>query len=561
MLAVQLLAVASALVVPRVARGQVLLNEVLANPDAETAEEWAELYNAGSTQLDLGGWSLSDSNGHGSSGSVTLEVGTVIAAGGYLVVVLRAGDGLLNNGGDDVELYNANGELVDEVTWSSTAQGDLSLARVPDGDEWSTSWSAPTPGATNGEASSTASGGLASSLAVARPAGAVTSCSTAAYAPLRVGSWNIQNFGNAKAGRPAVMATIGGIAARYDVLSVQELSQVPTAPGSCSVDGTTGAAACSLLAALNTAAAPRTFALAASPRACSVDSCTADSYNEQYMAVWDTAKIELVASAVYPDPDGEYERDPWAVHLRELASGIEFALLAIHTPPSAAEAEVLTMGAVLDWAAASLSDNVLLVGDYNADGSYVDEDTVWPALFGETYGDSTLGDAFLQVVDNSVDTTVAASSNTYDRVIISASLQSGSVAAGGGAGEVFAFDQELDLSDVWTEGCGAASYISTSDCEERSTMDAAQANRLAAQEVSDHFPVELTLCIDAGADASTAAQEVEPEAEPEPEPEPAAESESGNAPRDDAAASKSHTISPHALSMLVLSPLILCSDA
>ena len=90
-------------------------------------------------------------------------------------------------------------------------------------------------------------------------------------------------------------------------------------------------------------------------------------------------------------------------------------------------------------------------------------------------------------------------------------------------------------------------------------MDAAQANRLAAQEVSDHFPVELTLCIDAGADASTAAQEVEPETEPEPEPEPAAESESGNAPRDDAAASKSHTISPHALSMLVLLPLILCS--
>jgi hypothetical protein len=56
--------------------------------------------------------------------------------------------------------------------------------------------------------------------------------------------------------------------------------------------------------------------------------------------VWDTAKIKLVASAVYPDPDGEYVlvRDPCAMHLREVASGVDFALLAIHTPPSAAEA-------------------------------------------------------------------------------------------------------------------------------------------------------------------------------------------------------------------------------
>ena len=109
----------------------------------------------------------------------------------------------------------------------------------------------------------------------------MASCAAATHAPLRLGSWNIQNFGNAKTGRPAVMAAIGGIAARYDVLSVQELSQVPTNPGSCSVDGETGTAACSLLGALNGAAAPRTFALAASPRACTFDSCgDATTYNE-----------------------------------------------------------------------------------------------------------------------------------------------------------------------------------------------------------------------------------------------------------------------------------------
>eukprot|EP01043_Picozoa_sp_COSAG02_P037339 COSAG02_NODE_2793_length_8017_cov_6.303738_3_plen_667_part_00 len=492
-----LVAPAVAALIIGVARSQVVLNEVLANPDAEPAEEWAELYNVGSEEVELGGWSLSDSNGHGSSGSVTLEPGTNIAPGDHLVVVLRASDGLLNNGADDVELYNPNGELVDEITWTN-AHGDLSLSRVPDGGEWSANWAAPTRGETNGAAStSSVAGGLAASLATSTPAGGVASCATSSHAPLRVGSWNIQNFGNAKSGRPAVMDTIGGVAARYDVLSVQELSQMPTNPGPCSVDGTTGAAACSLLAALNVAAAPRTFALAASPRACTVDSCTAETYNEQYMAVWDVEKIELLSSAVYPDPDGEFERDPWAVHLREITSETEFALLAIHTPPSAAEAEVLAMGSVLSWAATSLCDNVLLVGDFNADGSYANEDVVWSTLFAETHESSTLGNAFVQVVDNAVDTTVAASSNTYDRIIISASLQSASIAAGGGVGTVFAFDQELDLSGVWTEGCGSADYISAADCAERSIMSATQDSRLAAQEISDHLPVELTLCLEA----------------------------------------------------------------
>ena len=225
----------------------------------------------------------------------------------------------------------------------------------PDGGSWSSSWGAPTRGVTNGEPLAVvASGGLAASLAAAGPVGDVASCTAAAHAPLRLGSWNIQNFGNAKSGRPAVMTAIGGIAARYDVLSVQELSQLPTTDGGCSVDGATGPAACSLLAALNTAAAPRTFQLAASPRACTVASCTEDNYDEQYMVVWDSSKLELLSSAVYPDPDGAYERDPWAVHLREVVSGVELALVSIHTPPSEAEAEILAMGAVLEWAVSVL---------------------------------------------------------------------------------------------------------------------------------------------------------------------------------------------------------------
>jgi hypothetical protein len=112
-----------------VAKAQVLINEVLPNPDDAHTEEWVELYNAGGAAVDLGGWSLSDSNGHGSSGSLTIDTGTTIAPADYLVFTLRTSDGLLNNGGDDVELYDESGALVDEAAWSSSVPGDLSMAR------------------------------------------------------------------------------------------------------------------------------------------------------------------------------------------------------------------------------------------------------------------------------------------------------------------------------------------------------------------------------------------------------------------------------------------------
>jgi len=111
------------------ARAQVVINEVLADPDADPMEEWAELYNAGADAVDIGGWSLTDNNGYGSSGSITLDAGAAIAAGEYLVVVMRASDGLLNNGGDDVQLHDASGVPVDEISWTSS-HGDLSLARL-----------------------------------------------------------------------------------------------------------------------------------------------------------------------------------------------------------------------------------------------------------------------------------------------------------------------------------------------------------------------------------------------------------------------------------------------
>eukprot|EP01052_Picozoa_sp_SAG31_P031453 SAG31_NODE_3334_length_4394_cov_2.169034_1_plen_69_part_00 len=39
---------------------QVLLNEVLVNPDGEGEGEWVELFNNGTTAVNLSGWIVSD---------------------------------------------------------------------------------------------------------------------------------------------------------------------------------------------------------------------------------------------------------------------------------------------------------------------------------------------------------------------------------------------------------------------------------------------------------------------------------------------------------------------
>ena len=87
-----------------------------------------------------------------------------------------------------------------------------------------------------------------------------------------------------------------------------------------------------------------------------------------------------------------YQRDPWAAHLRLLdGSGLEFALLAIHTPPSDAEAEILAMSSVLEWAATSVTPNVILVGDYNGDGNCLSDLSIdlpiswWPRRLAARY--------------------------------------------------------------------------------------------------------------------------------------------------------------------------------
>lgn len=125
---------------------RVLLNEVEANPaGTDAGNEWVELHNPGTFDVDLGGWMLEST--HGVIERWVLPAGTVVARGGHVQVVLPGQ--FLDNEDEAVRLLQPGGVVADETPpRSDTANDERSWQRVPDGsDAWV--FAVATPGAPN----------------------------------------------------------------------------------------------------------------------------------------------------------------------------------------------------------------------------------------------------------------------------------------------------------------------------------------------------------------------------------------------------------------------------
>jgi uncharacterized protein (TIGR03437 family) len=139
------------------------VNELMADndgsfedPDEPGAfEDWFELYNAGTEELDLSGMYITDSLDNPTKWRI--PAGVKIAAGGHLVFIA---DGeteqgplhtswSLSRSGESISLYAADGTtLIDRVVFGAQ-ETDVSHGRTTDGGpDWSL-FTAPTPGASN----------------------------------------------------------------------------------------------------------------------------------------------------------------------------------------------------------------------------------------------------------------------------------------------------------------------------------------------------------------------------------------------------------------------------
>jgi hypothetical protein len=140
----------------------VVINEFMPSNAATIQDEvgaypdWIELYNAGDEDVDLGGFTISDTLSEPDKHE--LADGVIVPAGGFLL--LWADDDeedegdthlgfKLSAGGEEIGLYTPEGVAVDEVTFGEMAT-DISAARTPDGsDTWELT-DAPSPGESNG---------------------------------------------------------------------------------------------------------------------------------------------------------------------------------------------------------------------------------------------------------------------------------------------------------------------------------------------------------------------------------------------------------------------------
>ena len=127
------------------AHAQVVINEIYYDPPDNTKlTEFVELHNPGATPVSVAGWRLED------GAAFTFPGGATIPAGGYFVAAQNAAAfqaqfgfapggvfvGALSSDGERLQLRNASGILVDEVTygsgfpWPTAAKGAGSSAEL-----------------------------------------------------------------------------------------------------------------------------------------------------------------------------------------------------------------------------------------------------------------------------------------------------------------------------------------------------------------------------------------------------------------------------------------------
>ena len=180
-------------------------NTLFVNPRTGAYDDWFELYNHGDAAVDLSGWVVTDTltaedppmPNVKASKSLTFPSGFSLAAGETLLVwtggvdeydvsdrgCLQAPFGL-GKSADQICLFNAEGRLVDRVTYASAQSATASQGRLPDGTGGWTTLDPPSPGVRN--ASSASVSRLASHLSTSPASASAAEKAGATVSAVRV---------------------------------------------------------------------------------------------------------------------------------------------------------------------------------------------------------------------------------------------------------------------------------------------------------------------------------------------------------------------------------------
>ncbi|MBI4272875.1 lamin tail domain-containing protein [Candidatus Uhrbacteria bacterium] len=118
------------------------LTEVFPNPDGRDTDEFIELYNEGSTRVNISGWAVEFQGGKNRSVLPSIDM----QPKQYVVISQESGFRQLRNSSEELLLVDSTGSVIDSIDYEDAPSG-MSLARTQNGD-WA--WtSSPTKGKQN----------------------------------------------------------------------------------------------------------------------------------------------------------------------------------------------------------------------------------------------------------------------------------------------------------------------------------------------------------------------------------------------------------------------------
>ena len=204
---------------------------------------------------------------------------------------------------------------------------------------------------------------------------------------ISIANWNIQTFGKTKWAKENIKEKIISVIQNYDIIFIQEIRDK---------SGESFDELCSSLEGYK----------------CEISSRAGrTSSKEQYGVIYqeDIIITDTIDYNLDKKSNDFWERPPLRVDFN--VNGYEFSAYNIHIKPNDVQEELQYLEVLINEEEGVKADNknkenVIILGDFNADGFYYSEDDK---------------DVFLEyewVIDDNIDTTVAKSDNTYDRIIM-----------------------------------------------------------------------------------------------------------------------------------------------
>ncbi|XP_074536880.1 deoxyribonuclease-1-like [Halichoeres trimaculatus] len=260
---------------------------------------------------------------------------------------------------------------------------------------------------------------------------------------MKIASFNVQRFGLAKVSDQDVLSALVKIVSRYDIILILEVVDV------------SGDSVKLFLKELNRVNTSHHYALQLSTR------LGRNRYKEQFLFLYRDDVVDLIDCYQYEDNQENdadaFSREPYILHFKPRNTVLQdIVLIPVRTTPWDSRKELDELYEVFlvvknKWK----TDNVMILGDFNADGSYVTRKEMKDIRIRSDKN-------FHWLIDDDVDTTaVTSNDHTYDRIVVYGDDMLAAIVPN--SAKPFNFHKEFTMTEAM------------------------------ALRVSDHYPVEVEL--------------------------------------------------------------------